>query len=352
MPTLPAPPSSFPARPPDPKTAALAGGVSVLGTGSYAPERVLTNAEMEKIVDTSDEWITSRTGIKERRIAAEGEHTSDIAAAAGFAALQQAGIDAGDVDLILVATASPDMFFPATACLVQRKLGARKAACMDISAACSGFLYALEIAKNMVATGAIQIALVIGAEKLSAWLDWTDRNTCVLFGDGGGACVLGRRPEGRIGRGILATFMGSDGEYAQILSLPGGGSRCPITKDNVDHRLNTLKMMGKETFKQAVNAMTSASLEVLDRTGLTVDDIACIIPHQANFRIIEAIAARLNVPTDRFFLNLDRYGNTGAAAVAIALDEAHRAGRIKPGDKVLLIVFGSGLTWASTVVEW
>ena len=324
----------------------------MLGTGSYAPERVMTNADIEKIVDTSDEWITSRTGIKERRIAAEGEHTSDIAAAAGFAALQQAGVAAADLDLILVATASPDMFFPATACLVQRKLGARKAACMDISAACSGFLYALEIAKNMVATGAIGTALVIGAEKLSAWLDWTDRNTCVLFGDGGGAAVLGRRPEGRPGRGILSTFMGSDGEYAQILTLPGGGTRCPITKDNVDQRLQTLKMLGKETFKQAVNAMTSASLEVLDRTGLTIEDIAYIIPHQANFRIIDAIADRLNVPTSRFFLNLDRYGNTGAAAVAIALDEAHRAGRVKPGDKVLLIVFGSGLTWASTVIEW
>ncbi len=324
----------------------------MLGTGSYAPERVLTNAEMETIVDTTDDWITSRTGIKERRIAAEGEHCSDIAAAAGFAALQQAGINVGDVDLILVATASPDHFFPATACLVQRKLGARKAACMDISAACSGFLYAMEMAKCMVATGAIQYALVIGAEKLSAWLDWTDRNTCVLFGDGGGACVLGRRKDETRGRGILSTFMGSDGDYAQILGVPGGGSRCPITKDNVDQRLNTLKMMGKETFKQAVNAMTSASLEVLDRTGLTMDDIACIIPHQANFRIIEAIADRLDVPTDRFFLNLDRYGNTGAAAVAIALDEAHRAGRIQPGNKILLIVFGSGLTWASTVIEW
>ena len=350
MPTLPV--SQFPSRPPDPKTVSLTGGVSVLGTGSYAPARVMTNADMEKIVDTSDEWITSRTGIKERRIAAEGEHTSDIAAAAALAALQNAGVAAADVDLILVATASPDMFFPATACLVQRRLGARKAACMDISAACSGFLYAMEMAKNMIATGAIGVALVIGAEKLSAWLDWTDRNTCVLFGDGGGACVLGRRPEGRPGRGILSTFMGSDGEYAQILSLPGGGSRCPITASNLDQRLNTLKMMGKETFKQAVNAMTSASLEVLDRTGLTVDDIACIIPHQANFRIIDAIADRLKVPTDRFFLNLERYGNTGAAAVAIALDEAHRAGRIRPGDKVLLIVFGSGLTWASTVIEW
>ena len=351
MPT-PSAPNSPPPRLPDPKTVALTGGVSVLGTGSYAPARVMTNADMEKIVDTTDEWITSRTGIKERRIAAEGEHTSDIAAAAGLAALQNAGLAAGDVDLILVATASPDMFFPATACLVQRRLGARKAACMDISAACSGFLYAMEIAKNMIATGSIGTALVIGAEKLSAWLDWTDRNTCVLFGDGGGACVLGRRPSDRPGRGILSTFMGSDGEYAQILSLPGGGSRCPTTRDNVDQRLNTLKMLGKETFKQAVNAMTSASLEVLDRTGLTVDDIACIIPHQANFRIIDAIADRLKVPTDRFFLNLDRYGNTGAAAVAIALDEAHRAGRIQPGDKVLLIVFGSGLTWASTVIEW
>ena len=208
------------------------------------------------------------------------------------------------------------------------------------------------MARHMVDAGAIRYALIIGAEKLSAMVDWTDRNTCVLFGDGAGAVVLGRRPADRLGGGVLASLMASDGEYGNILGVPGGGTRCPITKDNFDQRLNTIKILGKETFKQAVNAMCSASLEVLDRTGLTIDDIACIIPHQANVRIIDAIADRLKVSKDRFFVNLEKYGNTGAAAVAIALDEANRAGRILPGDKVLMVVFGSGLTWASMVVEW
>ncbi len=327
-------------------------GVSMLGTGSYLPARILTNAEMETMVETTDEWITSRTGIKERRIAAEGEHTSDIGAAAARAALAHAGIQASEIDLILVATASPDMFFPATACVIQKLIGAHRAACMDISAACSGFLYAVEMARHMIEGGAIKYALIIGAEKLSAMVDWTDRNTCVLFGDGAGATVLGRRPADRAGRGVLGCIMASDGEYGNILGVPGGGSRCPITRDNFDQRLNTIKMLGKETFKQAVSAMCSASLEVLERTGLSIDDIACIIPHQANVRIIDAIADRLKVSKDRFFLNLELYGNTGAAAVAIALDEANRAGRIQPGDKVLMVVFGSGLTWASMVVEW
>ena len=350
MPTLPAP--SHPTKPPEFAPGSRTMGVSVLGTGSYLPARVMTNAEMESLVETTDEWITSRTGIKERRVAADGEHTSDIGAAAARAALAHAGIEAGEIDLILVATASPDMFFPATACLVQRLIGANKAACMDISAACSGFLYAMEMARHMIDGGAIKYALIVGAEKLSAMVDWSDRNTCVLFGDGAGATVLGRRPADRVGRGILSCFMASDGNYGQILGVPGGGTRCPITRDNIDQRLNTIKMLGKETFKQAVSAMCSASLEVLDRTGLSVDDIACIIPHQANVRIIDAIADRLKVGKDRFFLNLEKYGNTGAAAVAIALDEANRCGRIEPGDKVLMVVFGSGLTWASMVVEW
>ena len=340
--------------PPSPPEAPAAAGVavSVLGTGSYLPERVLTNADIEKFVETSDEWITSRTGIRERRIAGEHEHTSDLGARAAAIALAQAGITPAEVDLILVATASPDMFFPASACLVQAILGARKAACLDISAACSGFLYGIEMARHMIAGGAIRYALIIGAEKLSAMVDWTDRNTCVLFGDGAGAAVLGRRPEGRAGQGVLSTLMGSDGNYADILGVPGGASRCPITAANMDQRLNTIKMVGKETFKQAVSAMTSASVEVLARTGLSINDIACIIPHQANVRIIDAIADRLKVGKDRFFLNLEKYGNTGAAAVAIALDEAHRQGRFQGGDKLLLVVFGSGLTWASAIIDW
>ena len=227
----------------------------------------MTNADMEKVVETNDEWITSRTGIRERRIAGEHEHTSDLAAQAGRIALEQAGVAPTEVDLILVATASPDMFFPATACLVQSALGARKAACMDISAACSGFLYAIEMARHMIAGGAIRYALIIGAEKLSAMVDWTDRNTCVLFGDGAGAAVLGPRPAGRAGQGVLSTLMGSDGNYADILGVPGGASRCPVTAANLDQRLNTIKMVGKETFKQAVSAMTSASIEVLATHG-------------------------------------------------------------------------------------
>ena len=338
-------------RPPEARSGAGVA-VSVLGTGSYLPERVMTNADMEKVVETTDDWITSRTGIRERRIAGDDEQTSDLAAKAARIALEQAEVAPAEVDLILVATASPDMFFPATACLVQATLGARKAACMDISAACSGFLYAIEMARHMIAAGAIRYALVIGAEKLSAMVDWSDRNTCVLFGDGAGAAVLGLRPAGRTGGGVLSTLMGSDGSYADILGVPGGGSRCPITAANVDQRLATIKMVGKETFKQAVSAMTSASIEVLERTGLSINDITCIIPHQANVRIIDAIADRLKVGKDRFFLNLEKYGNTGAAAVAIALDEAHRQGRFHDGDKLLFVVFGSGLTWASAIIDW
>ena len=352
MPSIPTPPPSS-VRPPD--EAAVSGSksarVSVLGTGSFLPTRVMTNADMEKIVETSDDWIVSRTGIKERRIAAEGEHASDLGAHAARAALEQAGITAAEVDLILVATASPDMFFPSTGCVIQSLIGARKAAAMDISAACSGFLYALEMARHMIAGGAIRYPLIIGTEKLSAMVDWTDRNTCVLFGDGAGAIVLGPHLEGR-GEGVLTTLMGSDGDYGGILGVPGGGTRLPITKENFDQRLNTIKMQGKETFKQAVSAMTSACIEALERTGLSINDIECIIPHQANFRIIDAIADRLKVPEEKFFLNLAVYGNTGAAAVAIALDEAHRTGRFKSGDKVLLVVFGSGLTWASAIIDW
>ncbi len=327
--------------------------VVLAGTGSYMPSRVLTNADLERMVDTSDEWITTRTGIKERRMAAEGEHTSDMASRAAQAALVDAGIKADELDLILVSTATPDMFFPSTACLVQAQIGARRAVCMDISAACSGFLYALEIARQMIASGSMRTAVVIGAEKLTSITDWTDRNTCVLFGDGAGAAVLRRKDEGEgdSTRGFVASVMHSDGNYGHILNMPGGATRCPVTKENIDLRHNTLKMNGKETFKQAVTAMAQASLEVIEQAGLTIDDIACIIPHQANIRIIDAIADRLKIRQDRFMVNLDRYGNTGAAAVGIALDEARRTHRVKPGDKILMVVFGSGLTWASAIVE-
>src|ERR1700731_2490717 len=323
--------------------------VSIVGTGSYVPEKRLTNADLSKMVDTSDEWITVRTGIKERRVAAKDETTSDMASKAALQALEQAKVKPEDVDLILVATATPDMLFPATACFVQKKIGAKKAACLDISAACAGFLFGIEIAQQFITSHTHDTVLVIGAEKLTSITNWTDRNTCVLFGDGAGAAVLQHR--GRA-HGVISSHIGSDGQFTDILFMPGGGSRCPITRDNVDKNLNTIHMSGKDVYKQAVTAMVGASQKVLADAGLTAEDIACVIPHQANLRIIEAIADRLKIPLDRFYVNLDRYGNTSAAAVAIALDEANRTGRIKSGDYVLMVVFGGGLTWASTIIAW
>ena len=336
--------------------AAVRPAIVVLGTGAYAPEKVLTNADLERMVETSDEWIIARTGIRERRICAEGEITSDMATAAARAALENAGLTAAEVDLILVATATPDMFFPSTGCVVQAKLGVpRGAACMDLSAACSGFLYALEVGRQMIAGGAARTALVIGVDKLSAVVDWTDRNTCVLFGDGAGAVILRRADDPAVcsaSRGILSSVMGCDGTLGHILNMPGGGTRYPVTKENVDARLNTLKMNGKETFRHAIVAMTNSAHEAVARAGITLDEVACIIPHQANQRIIEAIADRMKIGIDRFVVNLDRYGNTSAAAVAIALDEANRSGRFQVGDYVLLVVFGGGLTYASSVMQW
>ncbi len=323
--------------------------VSIVGTGSYLPERVMTNADLERLVETSDEWIVTRTGIKERRIAAPSETTSDMATRAAEAALAQAGVKPEELDLILVATISPDMFFPSTACFVQKKLGAKNAACFDLSAACAGFLYGLEVAQQFITSHTANTVLVIGAEKLSALVDWTDRNTCVLFGDGAGAAVLRNRGDVH---GLLTTTMGSDGNFTDLLNIPGGGAACPITPANAGDKLNTIKMAGKEVFKQAVTSMLRAAQQALGQCGLGIHDIACIIPHQANIRIIEAIADRLKVPMDRFFLNVQHYGNTSAAAVAIALDEANRSGRIQKGDYVLLVVFGGGLTWASSVIQW
>lgn len=323
--------------------------VSIVGTGSYVPEKILTNEDLSRMVETNDEWITTRTGIKERRIAAKDEQTSEMATKAALKAMEQAKIKASEIDLILVATATPDMIFPATACFVQTKIGASKAACLDISAACAGFLVALEIAQQFITSHTYETVLVIGAEKLTSITNWTDRNTCVLFGDGAGAAILRHRGGSH---GVLSTYMGSDGQYADILFMPGGGCRTPITRENADRHLQTIHMVGKDVYKQAVTAMLSAAKKALDLAGLTIEDISCVIPHQANVRIIEAIADRLKIPLERFYVNLDRYGNTSAAAVAIALDEANRTGRIKPGDYVLMVVFGGGLTWASTVIEW
>jgi 3-oxoacyl-[acyl-carrier-protein] synthase III len=309
----------------------------------------MTNRELEQMVDTSDEWIRTRTGISERRIAAPNESTSDMATAAALAAMEQAQVSAEDIDLIIVATVTPDTAFPATACWVQKRLGAMQAACFDVSAACAGFLYALEIAQQFISTHVYNTVLIIGADKLSAITDWTDRNTCVLFGDGAGAAVLRNRPNSH---GVISTYMGSDGTFTDILIMPGGGSRCPITPENLPKRLNTIKMAGKEVYKQAVTSMFTAANRALEDAGLKYEDIACVIPHQANIRIIEAIAERMRLPMDKFYVNLDRFGNTSAAAVAIALDEAHRNQRIKIGDYILLVVFGGGLTWASSVIQW
>ena len=332
-----------------PRSAKPLRTVSIIGTGSYVPEKILTNADLSRMVNTTDDWITTRTGIKERRIAAKDETTSDMAAKSALKAIGQAKISPKEINLILVATATPDMLFPATACFVQKKIGATNAACLDVSAACAGFLFALEIAQQFITSHTHDTVLVIGAEKLTSITNWTDRNTCVLFGDGAGAAVLRHRGGAH---GVISTHIGSDGQYTDILFMPGGGSRCPITRENVDRNLQTIHMMGKEVYKQAVTAMLNAAKKVLDQAGLSIEDISCVIPHQANVRIIEAIADRLGISRDKMFVNLDRYGNTSAAAVAIALDEANRTGRIKPGDYVLMVVFGGGLTWASTILEW
>lgn len=324
--------------------------VTIAGTGSYVPERILSNADLEKIVDTSDEWITSRTGIKERRIAADDEFTSHMATKASQRALDQAGIAYDQVQLIIVATITPDTLTPATACYVQTALGAHAAVAFDISAACSGFLYAMKIARRLISDGAYENALIVGAEKLSSVINWEDRNTCVLFGDGAGAAVL-RKSEANEGR-IIATETGSDGRYTDLLKIQGGGSACPITSANADQNLNTLSMQGREVFKLAVNAMRTAAEKVIERAGLTPDDIKLVVPHQANLRIIDAIADRLTVPNEKVYVNLHKYGNTSAAAVAIALDEAHREGRFERGDNIVLVVFGAGLTWAATAIEW
>lgn len=322
---------------------------SIVSVGSYVPERILTNTDLEKMVDTTDEWITTRTGIKQRRIAAKNEFTSDIATKAAERALKRAGLSAEQIDLIIVATITPDMLFPSTACLVQQKLGAKRAAAFDIEAACSGFIYGLEIGQQFITSRTYNTVLVIGAEKLSAIIDWTDRNTCVLFGDGAGAAILQSRPHSH---GLLTVCMGADGSKAELLSMPGGGSRCPASTETVHARLHYLRMDGKETFKNAVNAMFQAAQASLRRCELDISQIKCVIPHQANRRIIDAVGERLGATPEQVFVNLDKYGNTSAASVAIALDEAVQSGRIHHGDLILLVVFGAGLTWGAAVIEW
>ena len=322
---------------------------SITGVGSYLPARVLTNADLEKLVETSDEWITTRTGIKERRIAAADEFTSDMAVKAAERAMAMAGVTASQLQLIIVATITPDMPFPNTACIVQHKLGIRNVPAFDLEAACSGFIYGLELGMQFVMSRTYDTVLVIGAEKISSIVDWTDRNTCVLFGDGAGAAILQHRENSA---GLLTSVLGADGQKADLLSMPGGGSRCPATLESVAAKQHYLRMTGKETFKNAVQAMCSAATEALNRCGLNISQIKCLIPHQANLRIIEAVGSRLGAKPEQVFVNLDKYGNTSAASVAIALDEAVASGNIQRGDLILLVVFGAGLTWGASVIEW
>jgi len=323
--------------------------VTVAGTGSYLPERVLTNDDLAKMVDTSDEWIRSRTGMRERHIAREDETTSGMAAIASRRALEDAGIAASDIGLIVVGTVTPDMVFPSTACFVQHQVGARDAFCFDLEAACSGFLYSLETARRYVETGAVNTALVIGAEKLSTVTDWEDRGTCVLFGDGAGAVVVKAT---QAGRGIISSVMGSDGSLTELLNIPGGGSLHPVSRTTLEQRMHYIKMNGKEVFKHAVRCMCDAAQQVLDKCGCTVEDVKCIVPHQANMRIIQAIADRLGTTLDKFYLNIERVGNMSSASVPVALDEAARGGRIHAGDLVLFVTFGGGFTWGATLLEW
>jgi 3-oxoacyl-[acyl-carrier-protein] synthase-3 len=322
---------------------------SITGVGSYVPEKILTNADLEKMVETSDEWITTRTGIKERRIAAQDEFTSDMAAKAALQAMKMAGVTADQINLVIVATVTPDMPFPSTACLVQHKIGAKNAAAFDLEAACSGFIYGIEVAKQFIISHTYETVLVIGAEKLSSITDWKDRNTCVLFGDGAGAAILQHRPGTQ---GLLAAAVGADGEKSDLLFMPGGGSRCPATQGSVDARLHFLRMEGKETFKNAVQTMSAAAREVLRRCELDISRIKCVIPHQANRRIVDAVAERIGATPAQVFVNLHKYGNTSAASVVIALDEAVASGKIQRGDLVLLVVFGAGSTWGAAVIEW
>ncbi len=321
----------------------------IIGTGSYLPERILTNVDLEKQVDTTDEWIRTRTGIRERRIAAPEETTSDMAAQAARSAVEKAGIAPSSIELIILATATPDMSFPSSACIVQHRLGIKGVAAFDISAACSGFIYALGIADQFIRAGSVRTALVIGAEKFSKILDWRDRTTCVLFGDGAGAVLL-RGEEGE--SGILSTHLHADGTYADMLMVAKKGSKNPITEELIKTEAEYLIMRGSELFKVAVKTLEEAVVEAVQANGLACEDVDLLIPHQANIRIIAATAKRLGLPLEKVVLNLDRYGNTSAASIPIALDEALREGRIREGDHLLFEAFGGGLTWASAMVRW
>lgn len=322
----------------------------IAGTGSYAPEKILTNADLEKLVDTNDQWIVDRTGIRERRIVAEGEATSDLALRAAERALADAKLDAKDVEAIIVGTVTPDYPFPSCATVVQGKLGNKKAFAFDVSAACAGSIYALSVADRFISSGAVKNVLVIGADALTRITDWTDRNTCILFGDAAGAMVLA--PTNDPKRGILTTRLHADGSQAGILLMPGGGSKDPISEKVVRERSHFIKMKGAEVFKLAVRALEETCREVLDAEKLTPGDVQHVIAHQANKRILDATLQRLEIPASRCWMNLEKYGNTSSASMPTTLDEANRAGRLKPGDVILMMAIGGGLAWGASVVRW
>jgi 3-oxoacyl-[acyl-carrier-protein] synthase-3 len=321
----------------------------IISTGSYLPEKVLTNYDLEKMVDTSDEWIIERTGIKERRIADDSQAASDLAYEASKIALERAGLKADDIDLIIVATVTGDMPFPSTACILQDKLGAVNAVGFDINATCSGFLYSLYIADSLIKSRMHKRVLIVGAEVLSRITDWEDRNTCVIFGDGAGAVIIEPTEEDR---GILSLHINSDGRMWELLHMPGGGSKNPASIDTIKKKLHYIKMKGNETFKVAVRTLEDLAIKTLDENKLDSSMLSLLIPHQANLRIIQATADRIGIPMDKVVVNLDRYGNTSAASIPIALDEAVRTGRIKDGDYILLEAFGGGFTWASALIRW
>lgn len=320
----------------------------ITGMGIYLPSRVLTNSDLEKMVDTTDEWIRTRTGVRERRIAGKGESASDLGSHAALAAIQDAKLAPRDIDLIIVATITPDSFFPSTACMIQNRIGAECPA-FDLAAACSGFPYALAVAEGFIRSEIYQNVLVIGAEVLSGFIDWKDRATCVLFGDGAGAAVVSEVEDGH---GIKATYLGADGSQGDLLKIPGGGSRIPPSEQSVKEGQHYLKMQGSEIFKLAVRRMEEAVEEVLKRGGLSAKDVDCLIPHQANLRILQAVADRVGIPIEKVFVNVEKYGNMSSASTIVALYEAVKEGKIKKGSNVVLVAFGGGITWASCLIKW
>jgi len=324
--------------------------VKIIGTGSYLPKKVLNNFDLEKIVETSDEWITTRTGIKERRIAQNNEAASDLAYRASLEAIKSAKVNPKEIELIIVATVSPDMLTPSTACIVQDKIGAKNAFAFDVNAACSGFIYGLSIADTYLRSKICQTALVIATEVISKFIDWGDRSTCVLFGDGAGAAILRSVNEGE--SDILSFYLSSEGKYSNLLKIPAGGSRRPTSADTVEQKLHYIKMEGNEVFKIAIQSMIEAAEKALEKCGLTCEDIKLLIPHQANLRIINAIAKRLDLPEEKIFLNVHKYGNMSAATTAVGLDEAVKEQKIQHGDIVELVAFGAGFTSGACVIRW